>query len=196
MIGGTLLISGVYLRTETNNSRPQGLPQQDAAPKTSRPSNNDIDNYKVAADLPRIITVSKLNIKARILGVGVDKQNRIASPTNVYDVGWFNQSSKPGRPGVMVMDGHVSSESTPGVFYNLKDLSSGDKISVEQGNGNLLNFLVKESVTYDHDKVDMLKVLRPITPNKHGLNLITCSGKVIKGTNEFDKRVVVYAVQQ
>ncbi len=94
------------------------------------------------------------------------------------------------------MDGHVSSESTPGVFYNLKDLSSGDKISVEQGNGNLLNFLVKESVTYDHDKVDMLKVLRPITPNKHGLNLITCSGKVIKGTNEFDKRVVVYAVQQ
>lgn len=193
--GVVLIICGLVLFTRFNKSTSQNLPGQTQAPETSKPSADDIDDYKVAADLPRIISIPNSNIKARIFAAGTDKQNRIASPTNIYDVGWFNESSKPGQPGVMVMDGHVSSGSTPGVFYDLKNLKTGDKIFVEQGNGSLHSFLVKEKVIYDFDKVDMLKVLNPITANKSGLNLITCTGKVMSGSNEFDKRLVVFAEQ-
>jgi hypothetical protein len=38
----------------------------------------------------------------------------------------------------------------------------------------------------------MAAALSPINPAKPGLNLITCSGQVVKGTNEFNKRTVVF----
>lgn len=193
--GVVLFICGLYLLTGFNKSTPQNVPTSTLVPETAKPSTNDIDDHRVAADLPRTISIPSGSITARVFAVGTDQLNRIASPTNVYDVGWFNQSSKPGQPGVMVMNGHVSSSSTPGVFFNLKNLKAGDKIYVEQGDGSLHSFSVKENTTYDFDKVDMLKVLRPITANKLGLNLITCAGKVINGGNEFDKRVVVFAEQ-
>ncbi|MDQ5972059.1 MAG: hypothetical protein QG553_218 [Patescibacteria group bacterium] len=196
MVGICLLISGLILFTSENNTAtPQNFTAATAAPETAKPSSNEVADHQVAADLPRIIAIPSNNVNARVMAVGTDKLNRIASPINVHDVGWFNQSSKPGQLGVMVMNGHVSSSSTPGVFYDLKNLKIGDKVYVEQGDGSRHSFLVKEKVTYDYDKVDMLKVLRPINSDKPGLNLITCTGKLIKGSHEFDKRVVIFAEQ-
>jgi hypothetical protein len=40
----------------------------------------------------------------------------------------------------------------------------------------------------------MAAVLRPVAGSSQGLNLITCAGSVKPGTNEFDKRQVVFAV--
>jgi hypothetical protein len=38
----------------------------------------------------------------------------------------------------------------------------------------------------------MKQVLSPINPNKPGLNLMTCTGHVMKGTSEFSERLVVF----
>jgi hypothetical protein len=41
----------------------------------------------------------------------------------------------------------------------------------------------------------MQSAVTPIYADKPGLNLITCTGDVIKGTNEFSQRVIVYTEQ-
>jgi sortase (surface protein transpeptidase) len=125
--------------------------------------------------------------------LGLINTNQIDAPSNVYDAGWYNQSSKPGQDGAMVVDGHVSSKSTKGVFYDMKSLKPGQSIVIEKGDGNKLTYSVTETRLYDAKSVDMAAVLSPVNPSKPGLNLITCAGSVVKGTNEFDKRIVVFA---
>jgi LPXTG-site transpeptidase (sortase) family protein len=164
-----------------------------AAPITKKPAQADIDNYTVAPDMPRYLTIPKLGVKARVQAVGLTKDGAIGSPSNVYDTAWYTGTSKPGQPGVSLIDGHVSSWTTKGVFYKLGTLQSGDTIQVTLGNNTVLSYTVIRTQTYTSDNVDMTALLSPVNPAKPGLNLITCAGDVIKGTNQFDRRVVVFA---
>lgn len=166
------------------------------APATDKPSTQTVEQYQVAPDLPRYIRIAKINVSARVRQLGLTKDGALASPTNVYDAGWYMGSAKPGEPGATVIDGHVSSWEATGVFYNLKKLVPNDVLEIERGDGKLLRYKVAGVQEYDADKVDMAKLMVSAEPGKSGLNLITCSGKVIKNTNSFDKRFVVFAVLQ
>lgn len=162
-------------------------------PSTQIPAQSTVDTYQVAADLPRYIFIPKLSVKAMVKQVGLTRAGAVGAPTNVYDTAWYNGSAKPGQPGAMLIDGHISSWTTNGVFYNLKKLVPGDEIKIERGDGKVISYKVLKSQTYAADKVDMAKVLAPVNPDKPGLNLMTCAGDVIKGTTEFNQRVVVFA---
>jgi LPXTG-site transpeptidase (sortase) family protein len=96
----------------------------------------------------------------------------------------------------MLIDGHVSSWTTAGVFHELRELKQGDMINVERGDGTTFDYKVVTTQVYKYDAVDMNKVLAPIDPARPGLNLITCSGQVVDGTNDFSRRLVVFASQQ
>ncbi len=150
--------------------------------------------YIVPNTFSRYITIDAIDVHARVVSVGVLKDKRMQSPSNVFDVGWFTKSALPGNDGAVVMDGHISSEKTKGVFYRLKDLKKGDKVKVELGSGKTVSYEVVKSEIQDVDKIDMAKVQKPIE-GKKGLNMISCTGKVIKGTREFDKRIVVFTKQ-
>jgi len=189
---------------QANKKADQNPPQQThsganptttSPPITKKPDTSEFDNYKVAADLPRYILIPKISVKAMVKQVGITKDNQIGIPANVHDTAWYNQSAKPGQPGAVLIDGHVSSWKTHGVFYDLKKLVTGDSISIERGDGTVLTYNVTKKETYAADKVDMAAALAPVNPDKPGLNLITCTGTVIKGTNDFDKRIVVFAEQ-
>lgn len=165
-----------------------GLPAEGSKP--------DVNSYKVAAALPRVITIEKLGIKARTLSLSLDKDDILKAPSNIYDTGWYNGSAKPGEDGAMVIDGHVSGPTQKGVFYNIKNLKAGDVIKVERGDGKTYSYKVTSTATYDADKVDMAKVMTSSVLGKQGLNLITCGGHFNAQTNKFEQRVVVFAVLQ
>jgi sortase (surface protein transpeptidase) len=169
--------------------------QPSPAPSTIPPTANQFASYSVAADLPRYLYIPKISVKAIVRQVGLTSSGAIGTPTNVFDTAWYNGSAKPGSPGAMVIDGHVSSWTSNGVFYNLKLLSSGDMIQIVRGDGLTLNYKVIKNVIYPSNNVDMAAVLSPVDATKPGLNLITCTGDVIKGTNDFDSRDVVYTEQ-
>jgi LPXTG-site transpeptidase (sortase) family protein len=170
-------------------------PPAETAPATTAPSANDVDNYKVAATKPRVVTIPKIGVKARILPEGVAKDGSLAAPGNVHDAGWYTASSLPGQAGAMLLDGHVSSWTTNGVFYNLKKLVAGDTISVERGDGKVYQYKVVKSQSYDANSVDMQAAVTPVVPGMPGLNLITCTGKVKPGTSEFSERLIVFTKQ-
>ena len=92
----------------------------------------------------------------------------------------------------MFIFGHVSSWTANGVFHDLKKLKPGDQIAVTRGDDKVFIYQVVSSKVYSADDVDMNEVLSPVNAAKPGLNLMTCSGSVIKGTNNFSERLVVF----
>ncbi|MDB5169818.1 MAG: Sortase family enzyme [Candidatus Saccharibacteria bacterium] len=169
-------------------------PSSQTEPSSIRSSPDDISNYKVASSLPKFITIQSIGVtKTRIKHLGLADNNRIAEPDNLYDTAWYTGSSKPGEQGAMFIFGHVSSWEATGIFYNLKNLKPGDRITIQRGDDQLFLYEVSSTKTYPADQVDMNAVLAPVNPKVPGLNLMTCSGKVIKGTNDFSERLVVFA---
>lgn len=105
-------------------------------------SDDAIAKYKVAADLPRVITIEKLGVKARVLQMNVNSDGSMQSPINIFDAGWYTGSVKPGQPGASIIVGHASGTTLGGVFNKLETLNAGDTISVERGDGKILRYQV------------------------------------------------------
>lgn len=152
--------------------------------------------YAVAPQLPRLLTINKIGVTARVLQVGVDKNNQMEVPKTAYDVAWYNGSSRPGENGAMVIDGHVQGVGGPAVFSNLKKLAAGDAIDIERGDGKHVSYKVVKVETIPTKDVDTGKLLVSIDTGRPGLNLITCGGNYDQKADQFDSRTIVYAVQQ
>lgn len=162
-------------------------------PSTIKPKPGAFTSWQVPADEPRYIFIPKISVKAMVKPTWQTKDGAIGTPTNIYDTSWYVHSAKPGQPGATFIDGHVSSSTSPGVFYKLKDLRPGDKIQVEKGDGAMVTYRVVKKVFYEYDSVNMKQALAPVNPNKAGLTLMTCAGDVIPHTTTFSQRVAVFA---
>jgi len=181
--------------TALNKKTPSGTAAT-IIPSTVKPGADDINNYTVAPSMPRYLLISKLGVKARVKPLGVDSQNQLMVPTNVYDTGWYSASALPGQAGAMLIDGHVSSLSTHGVFYGLKDLAIGDEIQIQRGDGKMFTYRVVKTQAYNSASVDMAAATKPVTAGQPGLNLITCTGQIKPGTYLFNQRLVVFTEQE
>jgi sortase (surface protein transpeptidase) len=164
-----------------------------SAPSTAPVAADTLAAYQVSPDAARYIRIPKLGVWARVLQVGVTKDGALATPSNVFDAAWYKGSVKPGQPGATLIDGHVSSWTTNGVFYGIKNLVAGDQIEIEKGDGAKLEYTVVQTVAYPADAVDMKSLMKPVTTDKSGLNLITCGGKYDREAGEFTQRIAVYA---
>jgi sortase (surface protein transpeptidase) len=178
-------VAGAIAATTTNSDS--------TAPSTAPITADTLRSYHVAPDAARYIRIGKLGVLARVLQVGTTKSGALATPNNVFDAAWYKDSAKPGEPGATLIDGHVSSWTTNGVFYGIKGLAAGDNIEIERGDGKQLEYTVVKTVTYPVDSVDMTSLMKPVTAGKSGLNLITCGGKYDSKSGEFTQRIAVYA---
>lgn len=166
-----------------------------STPATVKPDTSAVSGYDVVRNLPRYLLIPKLGVNARVLSVGLDAQGVLQTPANVFDTAWFNESSLPGQAGAMLIDGHVSSWTAHGVFHDLKKLLAGDIINIENGDNAIFSYQVVKVQIYDASNVDMAGAMLPIDATKPGLNLISCTGDVIAGTNDFNKRIIVFSAQ-
>jgi LPXTG-site transpeptidase (sortase) family protein len=164
-------------------------------PSTIKPHPSAFDSYTVPADQPRYIFIPKIDVRAMVKPTWLTTAGAVGSPTNIYDTAWYVHSAKPGQPGATLIDGHVGFWTKHGVFFNLKDLQVGDKIQVVRGDGKTLHYTVVKTKVYPYDQVDMRVVLSPVSAGKSGLNLITCTGDVVKGSNTYNQRIVIFAGQ-
>lgn len=163
-------------------------------PSTIKPKASTFASWHVPADNPRYIFIQKIGVRAMVKPTWLTKAGAIGTPTNIYDTAWYVHSAKPGQAGATLFDGHVGFWTKHGVFFDLKNLRAGDKIQIEKGDGEIINYSVVKTHTYPADAVDMKALLSPAVADKSGLNLITCTGDVING-NEYNERIVVFAEQ-
>jgi len=155
---------------------------------------NALTNYKVAADTPRALYISKIGVAARVLPMSVNKDNSIQAPINIFDAGWYTGSVKPGDKGATLIDGHSTTDGRA-LFGKLDTLAKGDQIQLEKGDGTKLTYKVVFIETVDKDAVDMKKLLQPYGGAERALNLITCSGAWNDAENTLAKRTMVYTEQ-
>lgn len=152
--------------------------------------------YTVPASHPRELTIKKLDIDANILSVG-STGGVLDAPGSAWDAGWYNQSGLPGQGhGALLLDGHVNDAlGSPGIFYNLTSLVSGDKMEIERGDGQTFTYSVVSVQDIPLEKVDMNALLTSVEAGKEGLNLITCGGLYDYQKKTYDHRILVFAVR-
>lgn len=189
------LYVGTKQSTDLAGTSSPTLPRTEEGRDERHVASSDIEQYNVPADAPRLLTIPVIGVKARILPMGLDTQGVLQSPNNISDVGWYTGSAKPGTNGAMLVDGHVSGPTKPGVFKQLASLKRGDVIYVERGDGKKSTYSVKMTENTPVGSIDMRKAMQPIIANQEGLNLITCSGRFDAKTQTYDHRTIVYAVR-
>ena len=143
------------------------------------PTKEEIVEYTVAADRPRYLSIGKIGVdKARILPMGINHDGELATPNNVFDVGWYEASSKPGQGGTLMIDGHNGGPHVHGVFKKLPDLKAGDVIEIERGDGEVFSYRVVENKTVPLDESDAYMKVALTSPEAgvESLTLISCTG--------------------
>ncbi|MBR6505706.1 class F sortase [Candidatus Saccharibacteria bacterium] len=144
------------------------------------PTEEEVYEYWVAPDLPRYLSIDKLGIyDARILQVGINPTGELATPNNIFDVGWYESSGKPGSGGTLLIDGHNGGPNVYGVFKRLPLLENGDIIIIERGDGVIFHYSVVENISVPLEEADkyMATALRSPEPGTESLTLITCTGE-------------------
>ena len=173
----------------------QNAEKADEGVETTPVVKEDLSGYKVEADQPRIISIEKLNLEARVRPLGLNSDNSIKAPKNIYDAGWYTGSAKPGQAGAMFIDGHASGSTRQGLFGYLNTLKVGDTVGLEKGDGEKLTYKVVKVSTVPLTAIDMSSILAPYPGVENGLNLMTCTGRWIKDSATLDHRVIVYTQQ-
>lgn len=176
--GGTVAVSTKTLTESTNN-----------------PDETPVKDYKVAADMPRQISIPAIRAKGFIQKVAADTKNAIVVPNNVHMAGWYVKTPKPGERGVSIVVGHVQGKYANGVFRNLSKVKSGDEITVEFGDHSTRRFIAKQVNVLSVDDTSKAQY-ENVTNTATQLTLITCGGKYNRQDHSYEKRVIVRAALQ
>jgi sortase (surface protein transpeptidase) len=143
------------------------------------------------SEIPERLIIPSLDIDTDVQDVGIGKSGNMAVPSNYSDVGWYRYGTVPGQVGSAVMDGHADNGfALPGVFKHLEDIEKGADVYVVTRAGTRLHFKVVEVTEYPLKEVPLEKLFNRSDASR--LNLITCTGRWIKGDETYDHRVVVY----
>lgn len=166
-----------------------GIPGQASYTKTIVPTTSEIKE-KVPVWIPLRLKISKLNIDALIVPVGLTPDGAMDSTKGPYDVAWYNLWPRPGEQWSAVVAGHYGKwkNGAVSVFNTLDTLIKGDKISIVDDKGVIISFIVRESKIYPLD-ADASDVFYSTDGQSH-LNLVTCIQDKI--TKKYPNRLVVF----
>lgn len=140
---------------------------------------------------PVRLQIPKIKVDAKIIPVGVTSTGEMDSPKDAWSVGWYAPGYKPFEEGNAVMAGHVDFINVgAAVFWNLKLLTPGDRVTITAENGKTYEFEVKDAKRYTPSTAPIESIFGA-NPNR-GLNLITCEGVFNALTRDYDQRLVVF----
>ena len=163
----------------------------------TKPDSTTIAEYIVANDKPRYFSIPSLSItNARIVEIGQKDNGELATPYNIYDIGWYTGSSLPGTNGVSVMDAH-GGNAGQGIFRTLPNIQIGAEIKIEMGDGRLFTYEVVDTATKalgDEANEYMHTAFESPQPGIGSLTLITCTGDWWLQSQTYSHRFFVRAV--
>jgi len=176
--GFTLAPEGERLR-ELLGARPTPEPAPDAPPPSP-------------VIPPARLVIPKIGVEAPVVTVGVDGEGVMESPAGPFEVGWYDFSAQPGSGGNAVFSGHVDYRNVgPAVFWDLRELVSGDLVEVLLADGTAYQYVVTSSVSYDAGDAPITEIVGPTA--KDTVTLITCAGIFNGQVRQYSHRLVVRA---
>jgi sortase (surface protein transpeptidase) len=172
-----------------------GTAQPTPKPRTQSADQSDLRDQTTGLVLPEsepvTIAIPKLDVRAKLIELGLDKNEEMEVPKDPADPGWFTGAPTPGALGPAVIAGHVSWNGALGVFHRLDTMRRGDQVSVTRKDGNTAIFTVTRVKQYSKSQFPTQAVYGPI--NHAGLRLITCGGSYDAARKRYLDNVVVFA---
>ena len=114
----------------------------------------------------------------------------MATPSDIWNVGWYAAGPRPGARGDAVIDGHLGLPGAALVFASLGRIRAGDLIVVVGDDGARRNFAVTGVSTW-------AAAARPpglfATDGEPRLSLVTCTGAYLPALRSYAERIVVDA---
>lgn len=147
---------------------------------------------QIKTNLPILIRIPAINISAKFEYTGITSSGEMEAPKDPAKVGWYKLGPIPGEIGSSVIAGHFGYKNNiPAVFDSLSNIKIGDKIYVEDGNKNIIIFIVKEIKNYKYIE-NAFHVFNSNDGLSH-LSLITCGGVWDNLLKSYSNRLVVFS---
>lgn len=153
--------------------------------------------YTVAPDKPRYFSIPSLGISTIVVEIGRKENREMATPTNIYHVGWYTGSSLPGTDGVTILDGH-GGDAGWGIFRTLPRIQIGAEIIVEMGDGRRYTYRVVDTATKelgdDANAYMQDFAFSSPEPGVGSMTVITCTGDWWQASQTYSQRFFLRAV--
>ena len=147
----------------------------------------------LASSAPVTIAIPAIGVKAPVTRLDLSADGTVQVPPldNHNLAGWYDRSVTPGAKGTSVILGHVDDYAGPSVFYNIKNLHSGETIDVVRADGSTAVFAVDGVQKAVKASFPTSEVYGNVT--YPALRLVTCGGPFDAKTGEYLDSIVVYA---
>jgi LPXTG-site transpeptidase (sortase) family protein len=156
-------------------------------------NSEEVKPEKVRYGAPVRLIIPVLKVNAPIDRVGLLSNGDMEAPGSNESVGWYRFGPNPGDTGSAVIAGHYGRWGKA-VFGKLDSLKKGDRLQIEDENGEMVTFLVRESRIYDPE-ADTSEIFAQNDGRSH-LNLITCEGVWDAASKTYSERLVVFTDMQ
>lgn len=188
-----------YYREKEGSERAEAAEVVEEQLEETVPTEEQVAEYTVSASRPRYLSIPKLGVvNSRIIAVGVKANGELGTPNNIFDVGWYESSGKPGQGKTIVIDGHNGGPHVHGVFKDLPNLVEGDIIKIERGDGQVFEYKVVDNETIPLSEADeyMRTAFKSPVSGKESVTLISCTGEwsAARGTylsRQFTRAILV-----
>lgn len=138
------------------------------------------------------VTIGSIKVHAtKLEKLPLLSDGSLAAPKDPDRAGWYADGTVPGQVGPAVIAGHVDSTTGPAVFYDLKLIKRGQKITVALSDGTKTVFEVDRALNTPKKGFPTDAVFGP-TPDAQ-LRLITCGGPYDRVVGSYVDNTVVFA---
>ena len=172
-------------------TQPTGNPRAAPPPNLRAAAGTGGAPTATAVAPPVSVSIPAVDIRSRLIRLGLTKDRELEVPTDYGLAGWFTGGPRPGEKGPAVIAGHVDSRTGPAVFYRLRDLRPGDRIVVQRQDGTAATFAVTAVAQYPKDSFPTSDVYGPVPQPE--LRLITCGGSFDRQQSSYRANLVVSA---
>lgn len=157
--------------------------QPESAPAT--------DPAAMVAAAPVRLQIPSIGVDSELVDLGLQTDGTLEVPPSGFPAGWYTGAPRPGELGPAIIAGHVDWGGQPGVFFDLRELSTGDEIAITRQDGSTPRFRVTHVEQFAKDVFPTRAVYGDL--DHAGLRLITCGGSFDRQMRSYDDNLVVFA---
>lgn len=147
---------------------------------------------------PASIRIPTIDVNSPVRPVGVDENNAVEVPPDIFTIGWYRFGVPPGSAvGSAVLVGHRDGrEQGHGAFYDLGALHRGDPVVVLTDSGERLTYRVVSrdavpKLEFPKEAADLFAI-----DGRPRLTLISCGGYYDSSNGGYQDNIVVTAVPE
>jgi sortase (surface protein transpeptidase) len=175
-------------------------PTQDGDGSRSRPSDQTASDAEpshpavagtMVAAAPVRLQIRSIGVDSELMDLGLQTDGTLEVPPSGFPAGWYTGAPTPGELGPAIIAGHVDWGGQPGVFFDLRELSTGDEIAITRQDGSTARFRVTHVERFGKHEFPTEAVYGDL--DHAGLRLITCGGAFDRQARSYVDNLVVFA---